>query len=174
MSDLIESAIQTNNWVGAQGLIRGELRRRPEDHWLLTRLALTYYEQHRYRKALEIGKQALDLAPHCPLVLWDYAGALQMVGRDRDAVAIYQRLVRRGVDAIANGPCGEGRGRARSLVADSLFRMARSLEALGKPKAALNAFATHLDMRGPGCRSIYSLKEVSRRQERIRNGRAPA
>ena len=169
----IEAAVRGHDWLGARRLIQRELRSKPTDHWLVSRLGLTYYEQRRYRKALEVARQAYRLAPRCPLVLWDYAGTLQMNGRHRDALSVYRRLVRRGIDSVANGPCGEGRARATALVADSLFRMARSLEALGKPRAALNAFEKHLDLRGPGCRSLYSLKEVGRRQERIRNA-APA
>jgi len=82
-----------------------------DDHWLLTRLGLTYYEEHNYKKALFYETQALRLAPKCPLVLWDYAGTLEMLGRDKEAIAIYRKLVKRGVDKIAYGECGEGRAR---------------------------------------------------------------
>jgi tetratricopeptide (TPR) repeat protein len=168
--DPIEAAVRRNDLLGARSLILRELPENPRSHWLLTRLSLTYYEQRNYRRALQIVQKALRLAPKCPLALWDYAGALQMLGRHREALSVYRRLVRRGVEAIANGECGEGRARACGLVADCHLRISRSLDALGQRRAALTALEKHLDLRGPGCRSIYPLEEAAERQERIRNG----
>lgn len=169
--DPIEVAVRRNDWLGARRMILKDLPANPRSHWLLARLSLTYYEQRNYRKALQIAQKALSISPKCPLALWECAGALQMLGRHREALSVYRRLVRRGVEAIANGECGEGRARACGLVADCHFRMSRSLDALGHRQAALTALEKHLDLRGPGCRSIYALEEAGRRQERIRNGR---
>lgn len=113
MSKEIEKALDDDDWVGARHLIEAALEGQPDDHWLLTRLGLTYYEQRHYEQALAYSSRALALAPECPLVLWDYAGALEMLDRPEEALQIYQRLVDRGVDSIAYGECGEGRrGRA--------------------------------------------------------------
>lgn len=81
---------------------------------------MTYYEEFKYEKALEYDSQALSLAPNCPLALWGYAGSLDMLGREREALKIYQRLVKRGAESITHGECGEGLARARvglSLIA---------------------------------------------------------
>lgn len=160
MSATIESAIAAGDWPRARRLVRAALRRKPQSHWLITRLALTYYEQRRYEEALRLERRALRLAPSCPLVLWDYAGTLQMLDRDREAIRIYRKLVERGVDRLALGPCGEGRARSRGLIADSHYRIFRSYAALGKRRAAIHAARTHLSLRGPGCHSIYSKREV--------------
>jgi tetratricopeptide (TPR) repeat protein len=66
-----------------------------------------YYEQRRYALALKYAEKAFAEVPSCPLVLWDYAGALQMLGRHNEALDLYARVVTRGVDRIANGECGE-------------------------------------------------------------------
>jgi tetratricopeptide (TPR) repeat protein len=129
-SDKIEALIEIDDWKGARKAIVSRLRKEPQSHWLLSRLALTYYEEFEYEKALEIETQALKLAPKCPLVLWGYAGALDMLGRERKALRVYQRLVRRGVESIAYGECGEGLALARGMVADSFYRMADCYEAL--------------------------------------------
>jgi len=84
-----------------------------------------------------------------------------MLGRHDDAIDAYRSLVRRGAKRIAKGPCGEGLARARGLVADCHFRIAESLESLGRRNAALAAFETHLDLRGPGCQSIYRLRDLN-------------
>jgi len=55
---MIERAIAASDWPRARRLIREELKNR-DDHWLLTRLSLTYYEQKQYRKSLQYVTEAL-------------------------------------------------------------------------------------------------------------------
>jgi predicted Zn-dependent protease len=156
----VERLIEADKWNEARAELRRRLRAEPKDHWLLTRLSLTYYEQRRYKTALRYAESALKLRPSCPLVLWDYAGALQMLGRHHEALKVYRRIVRRGPHRIAVGECGEGLARARGIVADSYYRMADSYHALGDTARSQRAFVRHLDMRGPGCHSIYRLDDL--------------
>lgn len=123
----IESAIERENWKQARRLVRVWLRRSPRDHWLWTRLGLTYYEQRKYRMALIYECRALRIAPHCPLVIWDYAGTLDMLGRKREALTLFRRLLNRGEQRLAFDPCGEGVQWARSLIADCFYRVATIL-----------------------------------------------
>src|SRR5689334_17516155 len=92
-AEMIERAIEIDDWRLARKLIRAQLRRKPEDHWLLTRLSLTYYEQRQYRKSLYYAAKALQIAPYCPLAIWDYAGSLDMLERRKRALSIYEWLV---------------------------------------------------------------------------------
>src|SRR5271163_3121791 len=101
MSLAIEKAIRRDDWKGARRLIRTSLRQQPDSHWLITRLGLTYYEERDYKQAFKIGQRAYRLAPKCPLVLWDLAGTLDMLGRHREAIAIFRRLVRRNIKSLA-------------------------------------------------------------------------
>jgi len=167
MSKEIERLIDAEDWKAARILIRAALRKEPDSHWLLTRLGLTYYEEHNYKKALFYDTQAMELAPNCPLVLWDYAGTLDMLGRNEEAIAIYKKLIKRGVDKIAYGECGEGMAWAKGVVADSLYRIAKCYEEQGQPKKALNYYEQHLKRRGPGCRSIYSINEVKKQLKEV-------
>ena len=86
----IEKAIKTDSWIAARKLIREELKRDPKDHWLLGRLALTYYEQRKYDRALHWNLKALQEAPYCPLLIWDYAGTLAMLDRNNEALLLYR------------------------------------------------------------------------------------
>ena len=160
MSAEIEQAIERDEWIRAQKLIERRLRSEPDSHWLLTRLSLTYYERHDYASALPYSERAVALAPNCPLVLWDYAGTLAMLGRTKEALALFRRLVRRGIDSIANDDCGEGVAWSRGLVADCHYRMAHCYLDLRRKKEATHAFTCHLNLRGPGCRSIYPIQQV--------------
>ena len=162
----IENAIKREDWRRARRLVQAALRQQPDCHWLITRLGLTYYEEHDYRRALAIEKRAYDIAPRCPLVLWDLAGTLDMLRRHRDAAAIYRRLIRRGVKSVAFGDCGEGLARARGLVADCWYRLARCQSKMGRRADAVRCYERHVAMRGPGCHSIYPLRDV-RREVRV-------
>jgi len=167
MSKEIEELIDAENWKGARQLIRAALRKEPDSHWLLTRLGLTCYEERNYEKALFYEAQALRLAPRCPLVLWDYAGTLDMLGQNRKSIAIYRKLIKRG-DKIAYGECGEGMAWARGVVADCLYRIAKCYEEQERPKKALSYYEQHIKRRGPGSRSIYSIGEVKRQMKKVR------
>lgn len=160
MSKAIEAAINLERWKRARRLIRAELRKEPRSHWLLTRLGLTYYEEHEYRASLRYSKMALKLAPSCPLALWDYAGSLQMLGRHRAALLVYGKILSRSIAPIANGDCGEGLSWARGLLADCHYRQAISHKRSGDQQIAIRAYRKHLKMRGPGCQSIYPIRTV--------------
>ncbi|HEY2743540.1 MAG TPA: hypothetical protein VGL86_02915, partial [Polyangia bacterium] len=73
------------------------MRRSPDDHRLLSRLALTYYEQRKYARALDREYE--------------------------QATRALMRLIRRGVSRMARGPCGEGARWARGLVAHCWSRV---------------------------------------------------
>src|ERR1700687_5835526 len=106
------------------------------------------------------ARQALAEAPNCPLVLWDYAGSLQMLDLRRDALKVYRRLIRRGINKIASDDCGEGLGWARGLVADCHYRIAGCYRTLRRPAMAIKSLETHLILRGPGWPSIYPMPMV--------------
>ena len=163
MSNQIETAIRAENWPRARALIKNDLRRTPDSHWLLTRLGLTYYEQRQYKRALHYSAKALDIAPLCPLVLWDYAGCLAMLDRNKAALSVYRRIVRRGVKRLANGVCGEGKVWARSMVVDCYYRMAICHKNRRDGKQAAIAYRKHLALRAAGYRSYYSIEEVRKR-----------
>jgi tetratricopeptide (TPR) repeat protein len=140
--------------------LRQRLKAEPRHHWVLTRISAEYHEQRKYGLALKYAEKAFAEVPTCPLVLWDYAGTLQALGRHNEALDLYARIVTRGINRLAKGECGEGKGWARGLVSDSHYRASLSLKAIGNEKASLSAFGQCLDLRGPGCRSIYRLNEL--------------
>ena len=105
---LKEKAVEAEEWTRARRLIKAELKSSPKDHWLMSRLALTYYEQRNYKQSLHWGVMALQEAPYCPLAIWGYAGTLEMLGRHRESLALYRWLLSWGEDELAYGDCGEG------------------------------------------------------------------
>ncbi len=143
----IDKHIDQGQWVKAERLIRRERRRNPNDHWLLTRLSSLFLAREQDHRALASSKKALKLAPHCPLVLWDYASALDAMKRHQDAIDIWRQLPRRGANRIAFNACGEGIPWARSLLNDCLYRIGFSSGQLGRTGLAIRYMKMHLQAR---------------------------
>lgn len=136
------------------------LARNPRDHFALTRLGSIVYEERRYREALTLSRKAFAIAPHCPLVLWDLAGSLDALGKRQHAIAIWRGLLRRGVQRIAMGRCGEGEIWARSLLTDCRFRLGEAYGETGRADLARRHLQRYLAERKIGARSIYTMREA--------------
>jgi tetratricopeptide (TPR) repeat protein len=160
----IERLVAMSDWATARRVIEKALGQTPDDHWLLSRLALTHYEQRRYGKALELERRALRIAPKCPLALWGVAGALQMLDRFNEAEDVYRQIIRTGATRLAAEPCGEGRRWARGLVADSWYRLAEIYRDTGDVNRAKAGYRRYLRLRAGGL-SIYARRDA---EERIR------
>src|SRR5262249_15455183 len=91
----IEEAIAAADWRGARMIILSALKRSPADHWLFARLALTHYEKRHYARSLKYAMHAAELAPHCPLVLWEVGGAMDMLEEGSAALRVYGKLTRK-------------------------------------------------------------------------------
>jgi len=162
VKEILEHFFYVEDWQNARKVLLKELKRSSQDHFLLSRLSTTYYEEYKYQKALEIAEKAFKIAPYCPLVLWDYAGTLSMLDRCDEAIAIWKRLLKRGVERIAYGACSEGIRDAKSLLNDCRYRIGLCYHELGKKSLAIRYIQEHLAHRQPGIPSIYSIREVKK------------
>ena len=158
--DRVETLIEKEKWAEAREAINRELKDDPNNHWLLTRLSTTYYEEGKYIEALEAAVAAKAIKPNCPLVLWDNAGALDMLGREREALKIYRKLIGMGIDKIAKEECGEGKEWATGLVTDCIYRAGCCYADLGKRDLAVKVIAHCLALLDVGAQGIYTHDEV--------------
>ncbi len=126
------------------------LKMNPKDHWTLSRISSTYYEDRNYKKALLYAQKAYDISPNCQLVLWDYAGALNGVGNYKQVIIILQELINLGINTIAFRECGEGTKAALSYINDSRYALGYNYQELGNKKMALKYFKLHLKNRQKG------------------------
>src|SRR5437867_3450047 len=92
-SDKIDDLFQRGQWEAARKQLEAERQKDPANHWLLTQLGVTFYEQERYEKALELFQASRELMANCPLTLWNLAGTLDALGKHSAAARIYTWLL---------------------------------------------------------------------------------
>lgn len=126
-------------------------------HRLFTDLAFSAFDAGHYPASLSAASRAVESAPRCPRSLWAYACALQVAGNQEEAAAAYRLLISLGVRRISTSCCCHHKAHARGLIADAYLHLSFSLKDSGYGLASKDAFAEHLDRRGPGCYSIYHL-----------------
>jgi tetratricopeptide (TPR) repeat protein len=170
----IEKLVAQKKWSKARALLQDELLSDPADHWLWTTLGLTFYEQRQYEKALKCSRRAVELAPNCPLVLWDYAGTLFMCGREPSAFAIWTLLLEMDLEDVAYGECSEGMDWAMQLINDVHFKMGKYYDWKGDVSNARVSFKKYLHNRAHGVGSIYDADRVKRYLEETTPESVPA
>jgi tetratricopeptide (TPR) repeat protein len=147
VGDQISDLIDQEKWSVARDLIQKELKKKPNDHWLLDRLSLTYYEERNYQQAMSIIEKAYQEASDCPMVLWDYAGTLDALGRSEEAIEHFSRIIENGVAGLAKEECSEGEEWAKSLYADTIYRIGVCYQHLQKKQKARQYFQHYLSLR---------------------------
>src|SRR4051812_15417685 len=103
-SSAIDDLFRKGEWAKARRRLERERVKDPDNHWLLTQLGVTYYEQGQYADALPLFLASLKIVPDCPLTLWNLAGTLDALGKPADAVRIYTWLLDADVSP-ADDPC---------------------------------------------------------------------
>jgi Tetratricopeptide repeat len=170
-SDRVERLMRLEKWDAARQMIQQELARLPNGdwmtHWWLARLSSTYFEQDKYSQSLDAIQQAATIAPNCPLVLWDLAGTLAMLGDTHQAIDIYKKLIARGVRGLNQTQCGEGDQWARALISDCYFWLALCHDDLQESAAAVRHFRRYLVRSADGSGGLYDEAEALAEIERI-------
>jgi tetratricopeptide (TPR) repeat protein len=161
ISKQINSLFEKEEWAEARDVLEKQLAKHPDDHWLLTRIGTTFYEEGDYQRAMFYAEKAMAIAPRCPLVLWDYAGTLDMLGEYKKAFDVYARILKLW-PAITKDECSEGEDWALSLLADVMFRVGVCFGNLGKKDPAWAMISGHRNLLDIGIASLYGYEDVQR------------
>lgn len=156
-----------NQYNQAIHFIKSKLLLDPRNHWLLTRLGTAYYEKHEYRKALKFCKRALRIKPECPLALWDYAGTISSLGRKKEAINVWKKIIKRGIKKIAYDECGEGLVYAKSLINDCRYRIGLDYLDSRKKELAKKFLSEYLRNRAKKVKSIYFSSDAIDRLKKL-------
>jgi len=163
------------DWDGARQLLEKERENDPSNHWVLTQLGVTLYEQKRYKQALELLLDSLKIVGDCPLTLWNLAGTLAALRKYDDAVGVYTWLLQ-SEKTPEDDPCWESRQWTDSLKADCVYRMGACFQNLGKKDQAGRWFREYLNLLAIGVDGLYSMEDVVQRIRSLQGssrGRAP-
>jgi tetratricopeptide (TPR) repeat protein len=168
----IEALLGKSQWKQAQAAIEKQLAKEPDDHWLWARLSGVRYEQRDYPEALQAAKTALEIVPDCPLALWSKAGALEMLGKAKEAMRLYAQLFRRGLQELKDpdedaNECWEGPDWTAGLTVDCVFRTAGCLAKIGKRDNAVATYGFFLTLLDMGMQGIYTREEALERIKKL-------
>lgn len=128
--------------------------------WLYSRLSSSHYELRNYETALEYAKKAYKLWPTSPLVLWDYAGVLIMLRKEKKAITLLKRIQGMDTDLRTYGFADPQRSWMQSIKDDANYLIGHACYLIGEDALAKEAFLAHLATRKKGKKSIYPKKKV--------------
>jgi hypothetical protein len=104
------------------------------------------------------------------------AGALDMLGRTKEAGKIYIQLTRRGLAELSDpdedaNECWEGADWTRGLVVDCIFQTADCLAKIGKREEAVEWYNHFLNLLDFGMQGIYSRADATARLKKLASGK---
>ena len=159
LSNKVGLLFRQGKWSKARKLLEAEREKEPSDHWVLTQLGVTFYEERRYQEALQLFSASLQLVDDCPLTLWNVAGALDSLDRHDEAVGIYARLLKANMSPDED-PCWESKEWADALKADCMYRLGLCFEHLGKREVAEHCYLQYMNLLATGIEGAYSVDDV--------------
>ncbi len=159
LSGKINNLFRREEWEKARGILEREREKRADDHWVVTQLGVTFYEQQRYQEALQLFLSSQKIVPDCPLTLWNLAGTLDALGQYTNAMQIYTWLLRK---APNDDDCWEGKEWADALKTDCVYRVGVCLQHLHKKREAEDCYRQYLDLLSIGIEGSYSIDDVKR------------
>ncbi|MDB5157709.1 MAG: Tetratricopeptide repeat-containing protein [Mucilaginibacter sp.] len=128
--------------------------------WIYSRLSSCYYELRNYDTALSYAEKAYKLMPKSPLVLWDYAGALIMLKKERKAIKLLSRLQAMDDDLTLYGFNMPEKKWMQSLKLDSNFLIGKAYYIIREDQLAKDYFARYLAQRKKELKTIYKKKDA--------------
>lgn len=155
-SNKLNNLIENENWAYAKMLLEEEIRKQPEEYFLITSLSKIYFNMREYNKALKYSTKAINIESNDPLVIYDHGCALSANNKHKEAIYYCKQIVKMDINKVAYGKFGEGMKWAKSIVNDSIFRIAISFIKLDKPIIAKKYIKEHLRNRRRGQYSDFS------------------
>ncbi|HQU45231.1 MAG TPA: tetratricopeptide repeat protein [Pirellulales bacterium] len=170
-SDRLWTLFKDEQWEKARKLLEKELAEDPDNHWLITQLGVTYYEQRRYHEALDLFLASRELINDCPLTLWHLAGTFDALGRPSEAIKIYTSLLETKVTPSAD-PCWESEPWSDNLKTDCVYRLGLCFQEQGKKKRAEHCYRQYLNLISMGTEGMYSSDEVMQKLRSVISGQS--
>jgi len=159
LADAIDDLFRRSRWAAARERLQRERAKDPNNHWVLTQLGVTFYEDRRYREALPLFLESLAIVPDCPLTLWHLAGTLDALGKAAKARDIYVWLLESD-KSPEDDPCWESEEWTIALKVDCTYRLALCFKHLGKNRSAALWFRQYVTLLSDGFDGSYSAEDA--------------
>lgn len=135
---------------------------RRDRHGVLIERAVRLHNRLRYTEALPLAEEAYRIAPACPVVLYNLANTLHMLGRGARARTLLQRLVATSADSLRRA-C-PANGSPRSFQVDAHYLLFEvELYRTGAWRESVAHARRHLRLRTRGLRSVWTRRAIERR-----------
>jgi tetratricopeptide (TPR) repeat protein len=168
---MVRSKRQDNKPGNVKGLGRGslgkaihqverQLKNQKNDIRSLQMLRKSYYEKGDDKNALRIAYKVWSIAPDDPLLIWQYAACLSNVGRYKEAIGIYQKILRKSPSALASNKKIGTLRRAKGLKNDCVCAIGECQASLENWYVAIKLFKKYLKNRQTRVPSVYEVREV--------------
>jgi tetratricopeptide (TPR) repeat protein len=154
-------------WEKVKDLLENEIKKFPDEYFLHTSLAKAYFNLKLFEKAYNSALTAYNIEPNDPLVIYDYACTLYSLNKYSEAITQWNKIVIQGVQNIINSEYGESVNWAKSIVNDSLFRLALCYIEFGDNHKSINLINEHLKYRQRGVYSDFTKKQVLKKQKEL-------
>lgn len=171
-SRTIQDLIEHGEWEHARSSIERALMLEQDNHWLLTQLGVTYYEQGQYETSLEFFLRSFAIVPDCPLTLWNIAGVRAAMGRPKDALRIYAWLLNSNRSA-QDDPCWESKEWTDSLKADCVYRAGVCFQQVKQWKLAEMCLRQYINVLLSGINGTYSVEDAAKRIRELPGTHSP-
>lgn len=158
--DKIKKAIKNHRWKLAEKEILRILKIKHNEIELLELLLKVYVEKNEDQKAYKIGKRIYLLAPNDPLVLWAYAAVSSNVFKNREAIRLYLKLLRKSNNVLARHPAIRSSRRAMGFKLDIFARIGECYFEIGEYINAIQYFKKYLDGKTKYIPSEYNKQDV--------------
>jgi Ca-activated chloride channel family protein len=153
----------------ASGTWAGRLERLLHNPRERTETALEAYEAHRYPEALDLSREARDLASDVPVTAFNAGTAELAAGLSREAIATLEETVETlRIEGAGEGPhrLPETRFREPRLAASTLYNLGNARFADGDPAGAVRAYEDALRLAPDHEASKFNLELALRELEK--------
>ena len=156
----VNTCYARENFNKAKKILENALELAPDEYWIITNLAIAYYEIGKFKKALEYSEKAFNIAPADPIVSNYHATILRVNDKFKEAIEIWKQILNKSDEELLKSRFGEGKKWAISLKNDIRYNIGNAYSLIDDYKTAISFYQTHLDNRKRGLYSLYSKQEV--------------
>ena len=168
-SDLIHELWKDEKWDEIITILNKEIIKYPKEYWLYTTLSEVYFIIKKYEESYYFAEKAMQIQPKDMLVVYNYGHALSKIGKHKEAIVEWDKILNKNIEDIAYGKYGEGLRWAKSMINDARFEKASSLISLGKKSESISLIREHLAHRQRGLPSYFTKNQVLRTLSNVGN-----